>query len=128
MSRARQAWRLSKRWSGAHWWNVLETADGVAFTLQSVVLEYVTDRLVEEVADEITRGQPDLLIERPLIRAQAKDYLRQTQERLIGEPILLRLQAASGPAAIEQRLQSLLDGWRDRPRRLTDTAREMSST
>jgi transcriptional regulator with XRE-family HTH domain len=93
----------------------VETADGVAFTLQSVVLEYVTDRLVEEVADEITRGQPDLLIEQPLIRAQAKDYLRQTQERLIGEPILLRLQAASGPAAIQQRLQSLLDGWRDRP-------------
>ena len=63
-----------------------ETAGAAAFTLQSVVLEYVTDRLVEEVGDEIARGQPLLLVEQPLIKAQAKDYVRQTQERLIGEP------------------------------------------
>ena len=31
---------------------------GATFTLQSMVLEYVTDRLVETVADEIGRGQP----------------------------------------------------------------------
>src|SRR5207245_7432369 len=38
-----------------------ETAGRAAFTLQSVVLEYVTDRLVEEVVNEIARGQPVLL-------------------------------------------------------------------
>src|SRR5207245_1404622 len=37
-----------------------------AFTLQSVVLEYVTDRLVEEVGDEIARGEPLQLVEQPL--------------------------------------------------------------
>jgi hypothetical protein len=37
-------------------------APGAAFTLQSVVLEYVTDRLVEEVADEIARGQTVQLV------------------------------------------------------------------
>jgi WD40 repeat protein/transcriptional regulator with XRE-family HTH domain len=92
-----------------------ETADGVTFRLQSVVLEYVTDRLVEEVSDEIAHGRPVLLVEQPLIRADAKDYLRVTQERLIGQPILQRLEAASGRAGVEQRLQTLLDEWRDRP-------------
>ncbi len=87
---------------------------GSTFTLQSMVLEYVTDRLVETVADEIGRSQPVVLVEQPLIKAQAKDYVRQMQERLIGAPILQRLNRHIG-AAIEQQLLALLDGWRDRP-------------
>jgi WD40 repeat protein/transcriptional regulator with XRE-family HTH domain len=95
----------------------VEPADGGAkFTLQSMVLEYVTDWLVDTVSDEITRGEPAMLVEQPLIRAQAKDYVRQTQERLIGEPILQRLgqgtELAPAPAA---RLMTLLEGWRGRP-------------
>src|SRR5229473_5120338 len=93
-----------------------ETAGRAAFTLQSVVLEYVTDRLVEKVADEIARGQPMLLVDQPLIKAQAKDYVRQTQERLIGEPMLQRLTGQHGADEVEQRLLMLLDGWRNRPR------------
>jgi transcriptional regulator with XRE-family HTH domain len=92
-----------------------ETAGAAAFTLQSVVLEYVTDRLVHEVCDEIVRGQPLQLVAQPLIKAQAKEYVRQSQERLIGEPILQRLQADSGHGGSGQRLLALLDGWRDRP-------------
>ena len=60
-----------------------ETPGPAAFTLQSVVLEYVTDRLVDEVSDEVTRGRPVLLVDQPLVRAQAKDYVRQTQEHLL---------------------------------------------
>ena len=57
-----------------------------------------------------------MLVEQPLIKAQAKDYVRQTQERLIGAPILQRVQAESGPdGADQQRLLALLDGWRGRP-------------
>jgi len=92
-----------------------ETTGRTAFTLQSVVLEYVTDRLVEEVADEIARGQPVRLVDQPLIKAQAKDYVRNTQERLIGEPILQHLEMESGHGATEKRLLALLDGWRYRP-------------
>jgi WD40 repeat protein/transcriptional regulator with XRE-family HTH domain len=88
---------------------------GVTFTLQSMVLEYVTDRLVETVADEIGRGQPNVLLEQPLIRAQAKDYVRQTQERLIGAPILQQLNAQHGETGTESRLLALLEGWRGRP-------------
>ena len=92
-----------------------ETAGPATFTLQSVVLEYVIDRLVEEVADEITHGQPALLMDQPLIKAQAKDYVRQTQERLIGLPILQRVQAERGSGGPEQRLLVLLQKWRHRP-------------
>jgi hypothetical protein len=91
-----------------------QTTRAAVFTMQSVVLEYVTDRLVEEVCDEIARGQPIRLLEQPLIKAQAKDYVRQSQERLIGAPILQHLKLEQDDRA-EQRLLALLDGWRDRP-------------
>ncbi|HYY88405.1 MAG TPA: helix-turn-helix domain-containing protein, partial [Chloroflexota bacterium] len=89
-----------------------ETPGPAAFTLQSAVLEYVTDRLVETVAEEIERGRPLVLVGQPLIKAQAKDYVRQTQERLIGAPILQRMSAEHGEEGAEQRLLGLLDGWR----------------
>jgi hypothetical protein len=88
---------------------------GATFTLQSMVLEYVTDRLVETVADEIGRGQPAVVVEQPLMMAQAKEYVRKTQERLIGAPILQRLGAEYAEAGTELRLQGLLDGRRGRP-------------
>jgi WD40 repeat protein len=87
---------------------------GATFTLQSLVLEYVTERLVETVADEIQRGQPSVLIEQPLIKAQSKDYVRQSQERLIGQPILQRLSIHHAGGATEGLLLPLLDGWRGR--------------
>ncbi|MBV9603327.1 MAG: hypothetical protein JOZ87_41700 [Chloroflexi bacterium] len=92
-----------------------ETPAPAAFTLHSVVLEYVTDRLVEAVADEIARSQPELLVEQPLIMAQAKDYLREVQERLIGVPIVQRLRTHHQDGGTQQRLLALLDAWRDRP-------------
>jgi WD40 repeat protein/transcriptional regulator with XRE-family HTH domain len=83
-----------------------------AFTLQSVVLEYETDRLVADACTEIISGQARLLIDYPLIKAQAKDYVRRSQERLIGHAVLDRLAAAIGHSAAERQLQELLDHWR----------------
>jgi WD40 repeat protein/transcriptional regulator with XRE-family HTH domain len=93
----------------------VEAAGAVSFTLQSVVLEYVTDRLVEAVAEEIEGGQPALVLEQALVQATAKDYVRQTQEWLIGMPILERFKAKWDQEGAEQRLLRLLDGWRGRP-------------
>ena len=92
-----------------------ETDGAANFTLQSVVLEYVTERLVEEVAEEIARGQPALLVEQSLLEVQTPDYVRHSQERLIGVPILERLNSTAGQEGTEQLLLTLLDGWRDRP-------------
>jgi WD40 repeat protein/transcriptional regulator with XRE-family HTH domain len=86
-----------------------------SFTLQSMVLEYVTDRIVETVAEEIRGGPPFVLIEHPLIKAQAKEYVRQTQERLIGAPILQGLTPQRDQTALDEPMLALLGGWRDRP-------------
>jgi WD40 repeat protein/DNA-binding XRE family transcriptional regulator len=91
-----------------------EAVTGTAFTLQSVVLEYVTDRLVEDVVDEIYSSQPILLVEHALVQAQAMDYVRASQERLIGMPILELLKRRLGKEKTEQRLLELLESWRGR--------------
>src|SRR2546421_384149 len=102
---------------------VLEAVDGLhrrsliergqrpgSFTLHSVVLEYVTAHLVEQMAGEIVQGRLSLPVQHGLCQAQAKDYVRQTQERLLVVPLLVRLQSASqGRVAVEERLRSLLD-------------------
>ncbi len=81
-----------------------------SFTLQSVVLEYATARLIEETSREIEQGQPFRLIEHGLCQAQAKEYVRQAQERLLVAPLLARLQNTySEQAEVEARLRSLLD-------------------
>jgi WD40 repeat protein len=93
----------------------VETNGTSAFTLQPVVLEHVTHSLVEELTDEIARGAPQQLIKQPVIRAQAKEYVRQSQERLIGVPILQLTKARSGESGTRRRLLALLEGWRGRP-------------
>jgi WD40 repeat protein len=92
-----------------------EVSGAPAFTLQSVVLEYVTDRLVETVCEEITAGAPTQLVSDPLIRAQATQYVRQAQERLVGDSVLQRLKAEHGDAHVEPLLTALLESWRARP-------------
>ncbi|HET6315995.1 MAG TPA: hypothetical protein VFG86_06035 [Chloroflexota bacterium] len=72
-----------------------ELPGAAAFTLQSVVLEYVTDQLVDAVYDAVVHG-PSAVLERPLIQGLAREYVRQSQERLIGEPIVQRLKLQYG--------------------------------
>jgi hypothetical protein len=66
-----------------------------SFTLHSVVLEYVTADLIEQASGEIEQGRLSRLREHGLCLAQAKEYVRQTQQRLLLSPLLVRLQRAS---------------------------------
>jgi len=80
-----------------------------SFTLQAVVLEFVTGRLVEEASQEIVQGRLSLLIRYGLCQAQAKTYVRQTQERLLLTPLLSRLESRyRGRAEVEGRVRELL--------------------
>src|SRR5260221_10761974 len=80
------------------------------FTLQSVVLEYVTEGLVERVSEQIQRAVWEHLISYALEQAGAKEYVRQAQERLIVAPVLLRLQASYRQTdAVEEQLLRLLN-------------------
>jgi hypothetical protein len=84
-----------------------------SFTLPPVVLEYVTSDLVEQASSEIQQGRRSSLArlrEHGLCLAQAKEDVRQTQQRLLLSPLLARLQSAyQGAADVEKQLCSLLD-------------------
>ena len=68
----------------------------VSFTQQPVVMEYVTERLIEQVCQEISTGETVFFDRYALMKAQAKDYLRDAQIRLILQPIADRLLAIFG--------------------------------
>ncbi|MCW5312888.1 hypothetical protein GTQ43_03195 [Nostoc sp. KVJ3] len=61
------------------------------FTLQSVVMEYMIDRLIEQVCHEITTGEMKLFMSHALMEATAKDYIRNTQITLIIKQVIDRL-------------------------------------
>ena len=86
-----------------------------SLTLQAVVLEYVTGLLIEEATHEIEQQKLDRLIEHGLSQAGAKDYVRQTQERLLVAPILARLRYVyPGRGEVEEHLLALLARQRER--------------
>src|SRR5260221_3976954 len=94
--------------------SLLERTSGGVFTLQPVVLEYISERLVTTLAREILVGPPVLLRRHAVLLATAKDYVRRSQERLLCQPIVQNLVAASGAGGAERRLLELLEGWRQR--------------
>lgn len=82
----------------------------VNFTLQSVVLEFVTSKLVTTISEEIKQGQMERILQHGLSQAQAKEYIRQTQERLLLVPLLTQLQKDfPEQAEVEIQLCALLD-------------------
>lgn len=83
-----------------------KTAAG--FTLQNVVIEYVTDRLVEQICGEIADERLDRFHSHALLKAQANEHVRQSQARLILQPIAQRLIANAGKMAAVEKFQSLL--------------------
>src|SRR5947209_5506766 len=89
--------------------SLLERGQQASFSLQSVVMEFLTDVLGERLAEEIVQGHPQQLRRLALSQAQAKDYVRQTQVRLLVHPLLERLRAELGAdAQVEAHLLRLL--------------------
>ncbi|HEX6553860.1 MAG TPA: NB-ARC domain-containing protein [Ktedonobacteraceae bacterium] len=86
-----------------------------SFTLQSVVMEYVAARLIAEVTGEIRHGRFSHLVEHGLELAPCKEYVRQTQQRLLVTPILAGLRSTYPlRTALEGQLLALLDELRER--------------
>jgi WD40 repeat protein/transcriptional regulator with XRE-family HTH domain len=93
--------------------SLLERGQQASFGLQSVVMEYLTDELGERLSEEIVLGEPKLLRQVALAQAQAKDYVREIQVRLLVQPLLERLRAELGAnAQIEAHLLRLLEQFR----------------
>ncbi|MEO0395628.1 MAG: NB-ARC domain-containing protein [Cyanobacteria bacterium P01_A01_bin.137] len=66
------------------------------FTLQPVVMEYVTDRLVEQLCTEITTLEFYVFKQHALVKAQSKDYVRDVQQRLLLTPLMHEMLAVWG--------------------------------
>lgn len=71
---------------------LIEQIEGkTGFSLQGVVIEYATERLINHLFTEITAKTPDLLCRYPLLQTQTREYIRLTQIRLILDPLLAQL-------------------------------------
>ncbi|MBX3015745.1 MAG: AAA family ATPase [Caldilineaceae bacterium] len=78
------------------------------FRLSHVVLAYMTKRLVNLVVDELSAEMPILLASFALLPTQSKEYLRDTQVRLLIKPILAQLQSGlSTEEAFEQVVEKI---------------------
>lgn len=88
--------------------SMIETRGSAHFTLQPVIMEYVTGRLVERAFQEFVAETPRVWMSHALIKAQSKDYTRESQVRLLLAPLAQRLVAALGKRAVEQRAKNLL--------------------
>jgi transcriptional regulator with XRE-family HTH domain len=88
------------------------------FSQQPVVMEYVTERLIEKVCQEINTSEIQLFDRYALIKAQSKDYIRNTQIRLILKPIADRLLAGlGGRSQVEHCLIQILSTLKSHPPR-----------
>lgn len=79
------------------------------WTQQPMVMEFVTEHLLTQLTQEICTGQPDLLHRYALLKAEATDDLRTSQQRILLNSLAQQLQTHyRTPAAIATQLQKLL--------------------
>jgi WD40 repeat protein/transcriptional regulator with XRE-family HTH domain len=99
---------------------LIETGEAGSFTLQPVILEYVTNELIRRACNEFTNDEtsnPVIWLNYALIKAQAKEYVRESQVRLILAPIAQYLLTEVGEEGIERRLKNWLELRRQAPPR-----------
>lgn len=90
------------------WRNLIERRQG-SYTQQPVVMEYCTEVLVEQVANELVNQEIDVLGSHALLKTTVKEYIRETQKRLILAGVVIQLQTIlETPERIEARLQDNL--------------------
>ncbi|MCB0183712.1 MAG: pentapeptide repeat-containing protein, partial [Caldilineaceae bacterium] len=61
------------------------------FALQNVIVEYLSDRLIETISGELESGELALCHRIALLKAHAKPYVRQSQARMLLVPLGKRL-------------------------------------
>lgn len=89
--------------------SLIEQQSG-SYTQQPVVMEHVTEQLIKQVCSEIKSGEIQLFNSYPLIEANTKDYVRESQRRIILEPLLSQLKSSwKNSEAIERRLTEIID-------------------
>lgn len=83
------------------------------FTLQPAIMEYVTTSLFQCASKEFDAESPEVWVNFALSKAQAKDYVRESQVRLLLAPVAQRLLARLGKEGIEQKIRDMLTEQRE---------------
>ncbi len=83
--------------------------NAACFSLQPVVMEYVTSLFVAKVGAEISQRKLELFCSHALIKATSKDYAREAQIRLILKPLVAQLLLQfQGKSNLEEELIAIL--------------------
>jgi WD40 repeat protein/transcriptional regulator with XRE-family HTH domain len=88
---------------------------GEALTLQPVLIEYMSARLIGQIVAEIIDEHIGLLNTHAVMLALAKDYIRDVHRRVFLDPILQSLEASIGLTAREQKLTQLIQQLQRQP-------------
>jgi len=79
------------------------------FTLQPVIMEHLTEKLVEEMFREINVKDIKLLRSHAIIKAQSKEYVRLSQVRLVLEPLCQMLLDSLGRNNLRNNLVDIIN-------------------
>lgn len=89
---------------------ILVERRGRAFTLHPVLIEHLTDDVVELVVGEIDSGKLNVLDKHALLKATATDPVRLAQQLLILKRILARLDAGrTSELSVKERLLGVIE-------------------
>ncbi|MBE9108123.1 pentapeptide repeat-containing protein [Nodosilinea sp. LEGE 07298] len=81
----------------------------LGYTLQPVIMEYVIEILAEQICEEIRTDKIFMLARYALVKAQSKDYIRESQKSIIIKPIINKLKSLMGfESEIEKKLCEIL--------------------
>ncbi|MEM7760440.1 MAG: NB-ARC domain-containing protein, partial [Cyanobacteria bacterium P01_A01_bin.40] len=90
-------------------WRSLIEKQGGSYTQQPVVMEYVCDRLIEQIVDELTTDELDLFTRYALVKTTVREYVREVQVRLLLDPIAREWQKTfRAISALQQQVLNLL--------------------
>ena len=94
--------------------SLIETSRA-GITQQPVVMEYMTERLVAQFCEEITQQNFDICSRYALLKANAREFVRESQVRHISRSLLEKLLMVAEQELVEERLKQMLFSFKSRP-------------
>lgn len=94
--------------------SLIETSSA-GITQQSVVMEYMTERLVNQFYEEINQQNFDLFSHYALLKADAREFVREAQVRQISRSLLEKLLLLIDQQSVEEQLKQMLTVLRCKP-------------
>jgi len=94
--------------------SLIETSSA-GITQQSVVMEYMTERLVNQFYEEINQQNLDLFSHYALLKADAREFVRDAQVRQISRSLLEKLLSLIEKQSVEEQMKQMLAVLRRKP-------------